>query len=243
MRRFLAFLFLCFSPYGLWAAETTTTVQDMATSVSPAITMEELDLIMGLLDEEEAKRMEQGPPARPVSSKFLDGYEDNPVVAPKPVPSEAYQSPRLDPNARLTGEVPQPDWMATPRPTPTPTPEPTPLSVALVPDPSLAMAPRPEDFPTTLTPTPTPEPDADKLDLNTATEAQLAKLPGLDMFRAKLIVEYRDIHGGFRRLDEMQEVFGISVERFLEAHPHLKLKSPRLPVPPKPPEVLQPALP
>ncbi len=44
--------------------------------------------------------------------------------------------------------------------------------------------------------------DANKLDINVATEEQLAQLPGISVIIAKKIIKYRDQHNGFSDLDE-----------------------------------------
>src|SRR5215204_7001385 len=43
------------------------------------------------------------------------------------------------------------------------------------------------------------------LDLNTATVAQLDSLPGIGKSTAKLILEYRDKSGGFKKVEEILE--------------------------------------
>lgn len=49
----------------------------------------------------------------------------------------------------------------------------------------------------------------DRIDLNAATEAELATLPGIGEALAARIVEYRREHGGFRSVEELDEVPGI----------------------------------
>ena len=44
-----------------------------------------------------------------------------------------------------------------------------------------------------------------KLDINTATEEEFAKLPGISIIIAKKIIKYRDLHGGFRTMEEFFE--------------------------------------
>lgn len=53
-----------------------------------------------------------------------------------------------------------------------------------------------------------------KISLGTATVAQLETLDGIGPALAKRIVEYRTAHGGFRSLEQLQEVDGIGVKRF-----------------------------
>jgi len=55
---------------------------------------------------------------------------------------------------------------------------------------------------------PAPALDA-RLDLNRATEAELALLPGIGPNRAQQIVKHRDRQGGFRAVDDLLDVPGI----------------------------------
>lgn len=54
------------------------------------------------------------------------------------------------------------------------------------------------------------------LDLNAATQAQLEELPGIGPALAGAILRYRDEHGGFRSVGELQEVRGIGEARFAD---------------------------
>ena len=51
--------------------------------------------------------------------------------------------------------------------------------------------------------------DLGKLNLNTATVSQLEALPGIGSVRAEAIVEHRNSHGPFDRIDDLVEVSGI----------------------------------
>ncbi|TYK48173.1 ComEA family DNA-binding protein [Actinomadura decatromicini] len=55
---------------------------------------------------------------------------------------------------------------------------------------------------------------ATPIDLNAATADQLDDLPGVGPVLAQRIVAYRTEHGGFRSVDELQEVSGIGSRRF-----------------------------
>ena len=52
------------------------------------------------------------------------------------------------------------------------------------------------------------------LNLNTATIQQLDQLPGIGPALAKRIVEFREKKGGFRRVEELLAVPGISERRW-----------------------------
>jgi len=52
------------------------------------------------------------------------------------------------------------------------------------------------------------------LNLNTATPAQLERLPGIGHALAKRIVEFREKKGGFKRIEELLAVPGISEKKW-----------------------------
>ncbi len=54
----------------------------------------------------------------------------------------------------------------------------------------------------------------DKVNINTATEKELATLPGIGKGIATRIVEYRKAHGGFKSIDELKKVKGIGSKKF-----------------------------
>ncbi|GAA3949132.1 hypothetical protein GCM10023085_34550 [Actinomadura viridis] len=54
------------------------------------------------------------------------------------------------------------------------------------------------------------------LDLNTATAEQLDGLPGVGPVLAQRIVDHRTRHGGFRSVEQLQEVSGIGARRFAD---------------------------
>ena len=57
------------------------------------------------------------------------------------------------------------------------------------------------------------------VNLNTATATQIATLPGIGDKAAKLIVEYREKNGGFKKVEELMNVKGIGEKRFLKLKP------------------------
>src|SRR5687767_13724282 len=57
---------------------------------------------------------------------------------------------------------------------------------------------------------------ASPLNLNTATTAQLETLPGIGARTAERIVEYRQKHGGFKKVEELMNVRGVGEKSFLK---------------------------
>ncbi len=57
---------------------------------------------------------------------------------------------------------------------------------------------------------------AARLNLNSATPAELARLPGIGAIMAQRIIDYREQHGKFRRVEDLAQVKGIG-PRKLEA--------------------------
>ena len=61
-----------------------------------------------------------------------------------------------------------------------------------------------------------PAPQAAPLNLNTATKADLEKLPGVGARVAARIVEYREKKGPFKKVEELMNVQGIGEKNFLK---------------------------
>jgi competence protein ComEA len=61
------------------------------------------------------------------------------------------------------------------------------------------------------------------LNLNTATRAELEKLPGIGPVLAARIIEFRAKKGGFRRIEELLAVPGISEGKWKALRQHLTL--------------------
>ena len=59
------------------------------------------------------------------------------------------------------------------------------------------------------------------LNLNTATRAQLEALPGIGPVLAGRIIEFREKKGGFRRVEELLAIPGISEARWKALREHL----------------------
>jgi competence protein ComEA len=61
------------------------------------------------------------------------------------------------------------------------------------------------------------------LDINTATEAELAQLPGVGPGLARRIVEYREANGPFATTDDLQNVSGVGPSKFAKMESYLRV--------------------
>jgi competence protein ComEA len=61
------------------------------------------------------------------------------------------------------------------------------------------------------------------LHLNTATVEQLERLPGVGPALAKRIVDFRDKKGGFKRIEELLAVPGVSEKKWKAMREYLVL--------------------
>ncbi|OFX33899.1 MAG: hypothetical protein A2Z07_02835 [Armatimonadetes bacterium RBG_16_67_12] len=61
------------------------------------------------------------------------------------------------------------------------------------------------------------------MNVNTATAADLERLPGVGPVLARRIVEFREAKGLFRRLEDLQEVQGIGPKLYRRLVPLLRL--------------------
>jgi competence protein ComEA len=57
------------------------------------------------------------------------------------------------------------------------------------------------------------------VNLNSATSAQIATLPGIGEKAAQRIIEYREKNGGFKKIEELMNVKGIGEKSFLKLKP------------------------
>ncbi len=62
-----------------------------------------------------------------------------------------------------------------------------------------------------------------RISINRATAAELDTLPGIGPTKAQAIVEYRNQHGQFKRLEDLQKVKGIGTKTFEELKPFISL--------------------
>lgn len=70
---------------------------------------------------------------------------------------------------------------------------------------------------------PSPDGGGAPVNLNTATVDQLDELPGVGPVLAARIIEYRTQNGGFRSVDQLQDVNGIGASRFADLKPKVRV--------------------
>jgi competence ComEA-like helix-hairpin-helix protein len=70
-----------------------------------------------------------------------------------------------------------------------------------------------------------PKPPPEPLDLNRATLEELQQLPEVGPATARSIVRFRERNGGFRRVEELLAIRGISRRRFERIRPHVFVKA------------------
>jgi comEA protein len=61
------------------------------------------------------------------------------------------------------------------------------------------------------------------ININTATAEELEVLPRIGPKTAQKIVEFREQHGPFRRVEHLMQIPGISEKKFLEIRPHIRV--------------------
>lgn len=66
------------------------------------------------------------------------------------------------------------------------------------------------------------KPDDGLVNINTADENELCTLPGVGQTRAKAIVEYRNEHGSFGKIEDIQNVSGIKSGLFAKLKDYIK---------------------
>ena len=70
-------------------------------------------------------------------------------------------------------------------------------------------------------------PTTTPVNLNTATLADLEKLPGVGAATAARIIEYREKNGPFKKIEELMNVKGIGEKAFLKLKPLVAVAAPR----------------
>lgn len=63
------------------------------------------------------------------------------------------------------------------------------------------------------------------IDINTATAAELAKLPGIGTVLSQRMVKFRDSRNGYNSVDELKSVYQLSPEVFKDIRPHLTIST------------------
>jgi competence protein ComEA len=61
------------------------------------------------------------------------------------------------------------------------------------------------------------------VDLNRAGQPQLEELPGIGPVTAQAILTWRQQHGRFTRVEELQEVDGIGPKTYAQIAPHVRV--------------------
>lgn len=64
---------------------------------------------------------------------------------------------------------------------------------------------------------------ADQIDLNLASADQLMTIKGIGPKKAEAIIKYREQHGGFRTVDELDNVLGFGKKTVDKLRAHLKV--------------------
>ncbi|MFQ3548846.1 MAG: helix-hairpin-helix domain-containing protein [Armatimonadota bacterium] len=62
-----------------------------------------------------------------------------------------------------------------------------------------------------------------KININTASQSELESLPGIGPAYAKRIIEYRNMSGGFKSLEQIMEIKGIGQKTYEKLRPYITL--------------------
>lgn len=66
------------------------------------------------------------------------------------------------------------------------------------------------------------------VEINAASKEDLIKLPGIGNVLSQRILKFRDMLGGFYKIDQVEEVYGIDSISFKQIKPHLKIDTKKL---------------
>ena len=66
-----------------------------------------------------------------------------------------------------------------------------------------------------------------QVNLNTATASELERLPGVGPAMVARILEYRQKHGGFKKVEDLMNIQGIGEKRFLELRAQIVVTPPK----------------
>ena len=127
-----------------------------------------------------------------VVDSFIDGDS---MVTPSPKVTNTIMSPTPLVTKTPDTNVTTPSPSVSPLKTPTPTPKPS------------------------ITPTPSPKPElspkqTEKININTASKEQLMMLSGIKDAKSDAIIQYRQTHGSFQKVEDIMNVSGIGQATF-----------------------------
>lgn len=65
---------------------------------------------------------------------------------------------------------------------------------------------------------------AERIDVNSASAAELEELPGIGPALAEAIIQYREEHGSFESIEELDQVPGIGPAKIEAVRPYIRLE-------------------